>query len=132
MNTPVSFEIAKLLKEKGYKTETCHKGWHGDFGALKGDTYPFLGTYTFFENFLTRNIEEHQIESPTIEEVVMWLYEKHGIWIAVSHEMNDLHQTEWFWIGVKNGEEVASQYFGFNSPTEAYSQAIEFTLKNLI
>ena len=70
--------------------------------------------------------------SPTIAEVVMCLYDKHGIWIIVSHEISDLHQTEWFWIGVKNGEEIASQYFGFNSPTEAYSQAIEHTLKNLI
>ena len=70
--------------------------------------------------------------SPTIAEVVMWLYEKHGIWVAVSYEINDLDQTEWFWSTVKNGEEIASQYLGFNTPTEAYEAAITYTLKNLI
>lgn len=92
MNTPVNFEIDKLLIEKGIDMPV----------------------------------------STTIAEVVMWLYKKHGIWVIVSHEISDLHQTEWFWIGVKNGEETASQYFGFNTPTEAYEAAIEYTLKNLI
>ena len=92
MNTPINFEIEKLLIE--------------------------------------RNIDLPV--KTTIADVVMWLYEKHGIWIIVSHEISDSHQTEWFWIGVKNGEEIASQYFGFNSPTEAYGAAIIYTLKNLI
>ena len=59
--------------------------------------------------------------SPTIADVVMWLYRKHGIWISLTHQHN-----KFFWsFGSYQTQE-------FNSPTEAYSQAIIYTLKNLI
>ena len=117
MNTPVDFTTAKLLKDKGFNNKVSHYwNYNGEvLFSYKPKTDPI--NYTM---------------APAIADVVMWLYENHGIWIIVSHVISDLHQTECFWIGVKNGEEITSQYFGFNSPTEAYSQAIEYTLKNLI
>ena len=48
MNKEVNFEIAKLLKEKGF-----------------------------------RLLPDFKSSYPTIAEVVMWLYEKHGVWISV-------------------------------------------------
>ena len=113
MNTPVSFEIAKSLKEKGfdlpcrllYKSEKeLEEGIGVDYDWNRFDSY----------------------SAPTIVEVVMWLYEKHGIWISV------LQHT-------KNGKGVYFESFvnsmtfsGYNSPTKAYEAAIEYTLKNLI
>lgn len=123
MNTPVSFEIAKLLKGKSFK-EGSQKGYLEN-GELGISHYSSL-CYNDDEDYPTK------YAAPTIAEVVMWLYETHGIWIAISHEMNDLHQTEWFWVAVENGEEIASQYLGFNSPTKAYEAGINYCLTNLI
>ena len=71
--------------------------------------------------------------APTIAEVAMWFYKTHDIWIVPSYELNiEDHKREWFWSAIKGGEEVAYQFNDFNSPTEAYEAAIEYTLKHLI
>ena len=131
MNTPVNFEIAKLLKEKGFNLKVRYSYGHSINPHIAYPNEDFAISCDFNSPNMGRNWK-HLYSAPTIAEVVMWLYKKHGIWVIVSHEISDLHQTEWFWIGVKNGEETASQYFGFNTPTEAYEAAIEYTLKNLI
>jgi len=89
MNTPISFELDKLLLEKDIPMPV----------------------------------------NPTISDVVMWLYEKHGIWV----------HSEICFDGKgfipKITEVVENQYpynTQFNSPTEAYEAAIEYTLNNLI
>ena len=75
MNTPVSFEIAKLLKERGFKGDTYYddRGWHSfvyyDIHSKE------LKPQRWFGDF--RNI----VKAPIIAEVVMWLYKTHGIWI---------------------------------------------------
>lgn len=105
MNTRVNIEIAKLLDNK---------------------KYPYVFT-------TVGNVGRVPLNIPTIAEVVMWLYEKHGIWIITSFELNiETHKKEWFWVAVKNGEEIAYQYHDFNSPTEAYESAITYTLENLV
>lgn len=100
MNPDVNSEITKLLKEKGFD----------------------------FPKKASQN--DYQGEPPTIVEVVMWLYDKHNIWINARRVWNK---------GEIIGFEVTiDQIDGFtetdiyNSPTEAYSEAILYTLKNLI
>lgn len=110
MNTPVSFQMAELLKEKGFDdfTQIWYQHGEGISGCVEGkrDYYNRKGdVYT---------------SAPTISDVVMWLYEKHGIWIGVY----DLDDTTIFRHCFSN--------IDFNSPTEAYEAAIEYTLNNLI
>lgn len=62
--------------------------------------------------------------SPTVLEVTMWLYEKHGIWIEVTTDI----YGKFCWL-VK---QLKASNNNFDSPTEAYFAAIEYTLKNLI
>ena len=94
MNDVVSFETAKLLKEKGY-----------------------------------RILPDFNSSYPTIAEVVMWLYDKHEIWITVT----SISQESWQCHMTKKGDRLGKLYFeDFNTPTEAYEAAIEYTLKNLI
>ena len=123
MNTPVSFEIAKLLKEKGfdlpcrllYKSEKeLEEGIGVDYDWNRFDSY----------------------SAPTIAEVVMWLYEKHGIWIRVTPKPYSHFLTHWRWehmstdYSTRNcGWEKVKDYM---TPTEAYEAAIIYTLKNLI
>ena len=98
MTTPVSFELAKLLKEKGYLFE---------FIAI-GDT------------------KEVPLNIPTISEVVMWLYEKYGIWISVTKEVDGFDYV------IDNKYGLSKYQKRFNSPKEAYEAAIDYALKNLI
>jgi hypothetical protein len=107
MNTPVSLELSKLLKEKGYP----------------------------FELITVGEIKEVPLNIPTVAEVVMWLYEKHGIWIVPEPFVKQEWETLTYIYKIyKNGyvDTVSRAFLSFNSPTEAYVAAIEYTLKNLI
>ena len=69
--------------------------------------------------------------APNIGDVVMWLYEKHGIWIVILPELLNGTEIRYYPSVFEQGigEDVESY---FNSPTEAYEAAIEYTLKELI
>jgi hypothetical protein len=79
----ISFETAKLAKEKGLDLEFCNVGWHGDFGDLKDDSYPFLGTYSFYKSIYCNNKCEHEIQRPTQAILQQWLLENHGLFVSV-------------------------------------------------
>jgi len=118
MNTPVSFELAKLLKEKGFDGNYFHY-WNmvNHSGEWKVDT----SIWEYTDNY---------IEAPTIAEVVMWLYEKHEYWCYVYTNGKIWHpciQHKFGDMAVLSGKIGES-----NSPTEAYEAAIEYTLNNLI
>ena len=109
MNQQVKFEIAKLLKEKGFD----------------------------FPRKASQN--DYQGEYPTIAEVVMWLYEKHGIWIWIAcREFEDggigfIPNGRTIPFKKKNGVVVdIIPYMVKTSPTEAYEAAIEHILNKLI
>lgn len=122
MNTPVSFEIAKLLKEKGWDTNTYSNCW---VKTLDGE---------IIHNKDRKNIPEHDrcetyLMQPTIAEVVMWLYEKHGVWVCI----DKAEDFDWWKFNIRMLKDVGYLYGGFgsdfNSPTAAYEAAIEYTLK---
>lgn len=123
MTTAVKFEIAMLLKEKEFSyTGKCYyenEIWLVDtlakfpHGTLKMDIcFP----------------------APTIAEVVMWLYDKHSIWVECLHR-GDMGDFTFKASKLKNGWRKEPHYIhesGFNTPTEAYDAAIEYCLTNLI
>lgn len=118
MNTPISFSNAKLIREKA-------------------------GTELFSGNMAGFTMNKPEvINLPTIAEVVMWLYEKYGVWIyplpiddnmklwqsriIKGEPFNKLSNT----LKIISHGEIS--YRSMYSPTEAYEAAIEYTLKNLI
>jgi len=131
MNTPVNFEIAKLLKEKGFDIPAFY------YYENEKLVEPYLenGSSTDFDFRVDlSDLQEHfnkwskRISAPTIAEVVMWLYEKHGIWIYIKQG----YKWEWYIETVANHPEL-KYYDGLeDSPTEAYEAAILYTLNNLI
>lgn len=69
----------------------------------------------------------------TIADVVMQLYEKHGIWIVVNITITDKWYFELFNLKEKrNGEILPDDEYWFNSPKQAYEAAIEYCLTKLI
>lgn len=136
MNKPVDFYTAKLLKEKGFKE-------------------PVVKCYaTFKENIVIHSIYNSEIpedmngtrheiipnvypnppyySAPTIAQVIMWLYEKHGIWIiATPVGISTTWCFSMFNVDPEKGR-IIFESPSCNSPTEAYEAAIKHTLKNLI
>lgn len=121
MNTPITFELAKLLKEKGFDSH-CYQVYEKD-GRL----------CTTYESSRWQNENpELIILAPTIGDSIMWLYEKHGIWIQAfilnktfawkAQNINTLVITCLY----------AQQDKGYNSPTEAYEAGIKYCLTELI
>ena len=112
MSTPVSLPIAKLLKEKGWDKPVDSR-WFYDTEyfeyklSIKGATKWTPG-------------EESSYPAPTVDEVKWWLYEKHRIWISV-YSIDDSTIFRHCFSNIN-----------FNSPTEAYEAAIEYTLNNLL
>lgn len=148
MNKLVSFELAKLLKEKGFDKKTLSYYFEdGEFreNQIK-DTYGYYGDEYVVENseflenwndkWLTRKNGDRcfgcqkskgyleTFSAPTIAEVVMWLYEKHSIWIEVRKFLNG-----GFYANTLKGKML---YMDKDSPTESYEAAIEYCLKNLL
>ena len=116
MNTIVNFEIAKLLKEKGFESES--KAFYDGSGEL------------FYYNYSNNVMQRFRYAAPTIAEVVMWLYEKHGIWVSVTFKRHS--QNKHFSYNIRQANGIETYLWEHNSPTEAYEAAIEYTLNNLI
>ena len=135
MDTPVKFEIAKLLKESTWvEYKYCYD---------PNDETKTLQTWSDNIKSSTNERLERLISAPTIAEVVMWFYEKHGIWISVEC---DCYAQLWFsklsvaseknWDNIDLRHEIISAAKKFpnehTSPTEAYEEAITYCLNNLL
>ena len=67
-----------------------------------------------------------------IMQVIMWLYEKHGIWISVVQN-EYLDKFQYTLIQKKsNSWNIVDNDKLFNSPTEAYEAAIKHCLEKII
>lgn len=113
MNKPVNKKIAILLKEKGWKRDCKNY-----YTLLKDTLKQSKGT----------NLQKSErIQAPIISNVAMWLLKKHEIWISV-FSTDDISMFS-YKISSKKGHNYSPN---FNSPTEAYEAAIEYTLKHLL
>ena len=123
MNTAVSFELAQLLKEKEFdlkvRSSFCGGKLHFDTNA-KG----YYNDINWIRSWRNSPIDD-VISAPTISEVVMWLYEKYGIWISVDPENGT--DTWFFTISYNNSETIFGNY---STPTEAYSAALDYIKEN--
>ena len=115
MTTPVSFELAKLLKEKGFDN-ICYKWYSVEGGLYCQDEFDNCRGF----------IPACECGAPTVAEAVMWLYDNHKIWIVVFPTEQD-----WTFDIFKGLNCVKSESF-FNTPVNAYEAAIEYALNNLV
>jgi hypothetical protein len=125
MNTPVNFEIAKLLKEKGFDLYCVWSYWNSELTSHTPG-YALEDGTTSQENYW----DFDRYYAPTIAEVVMWLYEQHGIWICVLYKLHS--QEKLFAYDIRQANWIETCLWEHSSPTEAYEAAIDYTLKNLI
>lgn len=116
----VSFETAKLLKEKGFDEATYH-----DYATNGG---------RWFNGVLMQHNQQGGIACPTLQMAMKWLREKHNLHIGViityqyfprKYEVHIMH-TE------KHENIVVNPGTNFNTNEEAAEDAIKYCLKNLI
>ena len=119
----VSFEVAKLLKEKGFNEPTWTRYEDND-EVIFGDKYNW------------NNSPMGQISAPTHQMAMKWLREVHNIFIVIEPHMYD-------YINEKNSSYVTSLWQGDNyyenitskdypAYEEAVEAAIKYSLENLI
>lgn len=116
----VSFEIAKLLKEKGF-----------DWNCITYyvDSEPDDVKYSMLcEN--NTDWEEHCYSAPTLQMAMKWLRKIHNfhIWVEPNHDKEGLYNAHvkvgWWsnnWAGI-----------GYNTHEKACEAAIKYCLENLI
>lgn len=142
----VSFETAKLLKEKGFDG-SCYKVWesHGDSQTLVGASWFVEGETVVnresvdaaskqyvYEYNLNNNVEGYL--APSIQMVMKWLRENKGIAI-VPIVSSVLDNEKFLWdikIIVAKTNETYMQGWVYESYENACEKAIKYCLGNLI
>jgi len=126
----VSFEIAKLLKEKGFD-EPCLMCYTSD---------KKLGNYGYYRSY--KNSDVFSLTAPTIQMAMKWLREAHKIHIELNWDKgNQLYDFQ-IWKPGKYQPEISSldlwriykdgNYPGEWKYEEACEEAIKYCLENLI
>ena len=118
----VTFEQAKLLKEKG-------------FDIVCRSYYRYDGVVSFWEfthNANNINLQKTLYSRPEQYQLIEWLRVVHGIWI--SSDYSEVDESFTYKIHNINTKELPRIFTdcGYKTPQEAYSAAFDYTLKELI
>lgn len=133
----VNFELAKKLKEKGFK-EKCllHYTSTGSFYSNEIDTYDRPNQLLDYSDFLKCFNDGNSvgfIDAPTISQALQWLREEKEIYISIFvDDDSDCPVTYEIW---KDKECVCShqgEYFTMKEWQKCELRAIEYVINNLI
>lgn len=124
MTETVHYNIAKLLAEKGFPQNNIDYETISTIGKDENDDFIFGNTYS----------------CPTIAQVIMWLCEKQIDLCHIVNYKNNVRKYRMGIVYIKNNviestfikDENTLDFLEFDSLTEAYMEAINHTLNNLI
>jgi len=125
----VSFEVAKLLKEKGFNDVPVYT-YYLSYGGF------YLSPMAVTNKKL---YAQGHIAAPTLQMAMKWLREVHNLHCAVDYD----YVLGWYCQITSLTETVEDRYkemkyyhpdkdSGFSSPEEACEEAIKYCLENLI
>ena len=127
----VSFETAKLLKEKGFDDvcRTFWKNWYNEKSLCECSSSHcfYYCTNAMLENYNDEN--EMNIAAPTLQMAMKWLREVYGLFIRITEDITG-NVFEWS-VYQKNYGCKASTYVE-DSYEQACETAIKYCLENLI
>ena len=132
----VNFEIAKLLKEKGFD-EICRafwKEWNGEIsfcGCNSSHTFEYCHN-TMLENY--NDSEETNIAAPTLQMAMKWLREVHKLHFWIANKLKQNKGLPWYYEihNIETGTVVKIGDVGCGSYEVACDAAIMYCLENLI
>ena len=127
----VSFETAKLLKEKGFD-EPCHALYHN------GDNKIFFGLDV--DSYHNTILSVDCYACPTLQMAMKWLREEHNLHVEVritNHGITiDIIKYYWVMTNTETGrwcdESTVYTAKAFDTPEEAEEDAIRHALEKLI
>ena len=127
----VSFETAKLLKEKGFDEETEHELWYVTKSFSTGCHWNYC---TYKVGDITREYDEkYCIVMPTTQMAMKWLREVHNIVINIGWGEVFEDKFQW-WCIILNHKDGSilreSEYY--TTYEQACEAAIKYCLENLI
>jgi hypothetical protein len=129
MNEPVNFEIAKLLKEKGFEQKERPSYLLVPFEECTNmDIFDHPTANLGYGDMIGYYLPNKTVNAPTIAEVVMWIYKKYGIWISVQKDWDEGECLGF--EGIIDFIEGLISTKTVDSITEAYEIAIDYTLEN--
>lgn len=126
----VSFETAKLLKEKGFDAECDYFYVDGELVRAQGCAYNWNKGETLFTDY------KNECSAPTFQLVMKWLREVHHIFIDIDYDPHEFGDKPYFTL-ITNMD-TCSYYSGKHLPVnratyeEMAEAAIKYCLKNLI
>ena len=113
----VSFESAKLMKEKGFDGRTLLS--YDKFGRMKNAIRPFF--------------VDEDLAMPTLQMAMKWLRGKYSLEIYPYHNYDN---SKWWYEIIKYPNSVAEYECGKDEELDTYEQAceaaIKYCLENLI
>ena len=126
----VSFEIAKLLKEKGFD-EPCHALYHD------GEDKIFFGLDV--DSYRNTILNKNYYACPTLQMAMKWLREVHRLHISIEMGFDVDSQQHFFFVSFlckfsnKVGEyQTPFEESEFTSYEDACEAVIKYCLENLI
>ena len=134
----VTFEIAKKLKEKGFR-EKCLLHYEATGGVYSNsiDTYDRPNQELDYSDFLKCYNDDNPIgliDAPTISQVLRWLREEKKLYVGVTlHQYLDKSK---FYPTIQRMNKMEQMMFVNNDVYSSYEEAalvgIEYVLDNLI
>ena len=121
----VSFETAKLLKEKGFD-ELCHQKYDSD-GELSFNHVGYVNSEKPCDDFYAL--------APTLQMAMKWLREVHKLHITILWDCGACIGKSSFYYHIDrmdNYEDKGYNKIGFDSNEEAIEAALKYCLENLI
>lgn len=119
-----SFEVSKLLKEKGFDCMCDRKAAFTD----KNKFYPAVIHYTKLSN-CDKAYADGNVLVPTHALAIKWIRENFGYYIGVLISTNTKYSYS---IQMTDGEYMQITSNDYDSPEESAEAALLYTLKNLI
>ena len=129
-----SFELAKLLKEKGFN-EKCRGGYHYEFDDNDN-------IIVMFEEWMAQPYNNDVVDegflcsAPTHQMAMAWLREVHNIFIVIEPHMYDYinEKNSSYVISLWQGDNYSENITSKDYPTyeEAVEAALKYSLENLI
>ena len=120
----VSFETAKLLKEKGFDGE--NRDWYNTEGFIEE-----IGVDDGIDSTAHEDIFNDVIPAPTLQMAMKWLREKHDQNVTVKAHNNIARRKTIYYAEVQNLSEPAEKGFCVNGCIfkDTYEEAVEYTIK---
>lgn len=127
----VSFETAKLLKEKGFDSECDYLYVNGNIVRAQGGKCNWNKGETIFTDY------KNECSAPTLQMVMKWLRETHNLFVFPFPQMN----ANKFWVEIyqlSDNQEWISLYCesidlkDYPFYEQACEEGIKYCLKNLI